>query len=140
MNEEAGEGYRLVDHTSEVTLRLQGKTFADLVVQATRAFVSLVPEDARGPVAGERRTVEIDEGDRTATLVAWLNELVFLAEVEGWLPWEPTVERIADAGIRVRSRALELREPFVLVKAATLHEAEIRDLGHFLEVEITLDV
>lgn len=133
-------GFELVDHTSEVTLRLHAPSFAGVVVQATLAFLSLVPEASRGPVEERGDDLELDASDRAATLVEWLNELVFRGEAEGWLPVEPTVEAVGDSGIRVRAKRLELSEPFVLVKAATLHGAAVRESERGLEAEVTLDI
>lgn len=138
--DERPAGFEFVDHTSEVTLRLRAPSFAELVVQATLAFLSLVPEASRGPVDERRHGFELDGSDRAATLVEWLNELVFLCEAEGWLPVDPTVEAVGDSGIRVRAKRLELSEPFVLVKAATLHGAAVRASERGVEAEVTLDI
>lgn len=140
MNDEGEPGYQLVDHTSEVTLRLRAPTFPGLVIQATRAFLALVPDEIRDEVLEGRREVDLDEADPTATLVAWLNEMVFHAEAESWIPVEPEVEEVGESGIRVRAKAMALREPFVLVKAATFHDARIREAEGLLQIEVTLDI
>lgn len=140
MNDEAEAGYQLVDHTSEVTLRLCAPTVPGLVVQATLAFLALVPDEIRSETMDGRRELEVDGGDPTATLVAWLNEMVFHAEAEAWIPVEPEVEEIGDSGIRVRAKAMALSDPFVLVKAATFHDARIREVEGLLQVDVTLDI
>ncbi len=140
MNDEAEPGYQLVDHTSEVTLRLRAPTFSELVIQAARAFLALVPDQIRGEVLDGRREVDLDEADPTATLVAWLNEMVFHDEAEAWIPVEPEVEEVGESGIRVRAKAMGLKEPFVLVKAATFHDARIREVEGLLQIEVTLDI
>lgn len=110
------------------------------MVQATEGFVSLVPERARGRRLPDAHEFHVDGGDRTATLVEWINELVYHGEAEGWLPVDPTVEEVGPSGVRIECGALELREPFVLVKAATLHGAEIRERDGRLDVDVTLDI
>lgn len=138
--DDGSAGFELVDHTSEVTLRMWAPSFAELVVQATLAFVSLVPERLRQPVAEETQDFDIDASDRVATLIEWLNELVYRAEAEAWLPVDPEVEEIGPSGIRVRARRMALSEPFVLVKAATLHGAAVRRVSGALEGRVTLDI
>ncbi|HSM60467.1 MAG TPA: archease, partial [Longimicrobiales bacterium] len=70
-----------------------------------------------------------------------LNELVYLGEVEGWLPTSLDMEtRVEGEGLRVRARGVALAEPFVLVKAATLHRATVADVEGGLEAEVTLDL
>lgn len=132
--------FEILDHTSEVTLRLRAPDFTGLIAQATAGFLSFVPEGSRGEVGEGTETFEVDAGDRAATVVEWINELVFHAEAESWLPVEPTVEEIGGSGVRVTARKLPLSKPFVLVKAATLHDAEIRDSEGSLEIEVTLDI
>lgn len=147
-------GYAWIEHTSEITLRLRGPTFATLLEEGARAFASLVPEhldgegeDDNAPV-GEWREITVEGGDSVSVLVGWLNELVYLAEVERWVPTEVAVEAAADgqqdmAGtgpVRVRARGRRLERPFVLVKAATLHGAKVGSRSGHLEAEVTLDI
>jgi SHS2 domain-containing protein len=135
-------GYEFVDHTSEVTMRLHAPSFPGLVAEATRAFAELVPTllreggDAQG---GEWREYLIEAPDRAARLVGWLNEVIYLAEADQWLPVEVAVSE-RDHGMDVRARGVTLGAPFVLVKAATLHGASVRRLPEGLEAEVTLDV
>jgi SHS2 domain-containing protein len=129
-----------LDHTSELVLRLRAASFPGLIREAAAAFASLVPERMLGPSGDKIRHLAIDAPDRAATLVEWLNELVYLAEVEAWLPTDVEVESEGEAGVRIRARGRGLREAFVLVKAATLHGAEVREGSEGLGVEVTLDV
>lgn len=140
MTDEREAGFEVLDHTSEVTLRLRAPDLPGLVTQATAGFLSFVPEESRGEAGEREERFDVDAGDRAATVVEWINELVFHAEAESWLPVEPTVEEMGGSGVRVSARKLPLSKPFVLVKAATLHDAEIRDSEGSLEVEVTLDI
>lgn len=136
-----GSSHAFVDHVSELTLRLRAPSLPALLAEASRAFLALVPEGRRGAPVDEPRVLEVTGTDRAALLVAWLNELVYLGEVEGWLPTSLDMEtRDEDEGIRVRARGVALAEPFVLVKAATLHQATVADVEGGLEAEVTLDV
>ena len=138
--DEKDGGFELVDHTSEVTLRLHAPTFAGLFVQATLGFLSLVPERCRGRRRDVWRDFELDEGDGASTLVAWVNELVFHGEAELWIPCDVELEPDGASGVRIRARVLELDEPFVKVKAATLHDAEIGSHDDGISVDVTLDI
>jgi SHS2 domain-containing protein len=132
--------HEFVDHTSEVTLRLRAPSFPSLVAEATRAFAELVPRSTLGAPRKEPRQFLVGGADRVASLVEWLNELVYLCEVPRWLPVDVEVEAEGEAGVRIQARGVELTRPFVLVKAATLHDAQIRAGLHGLEGEVTLDV
>ena len=133
-------GHEPVEHTSELTIRMEAPTFAALLEEATRAFVELVPAQLLGEIDDEWRTLTVNGVDRAASLVAWLNELVYLAEVEGWLPVEIVVVGDGRTPISVRARGRALTGPFVLVKAATLHGASVEPHGEGLQAEVTLDV
>jgi SHS2 domain-containing protein len=140
MSPVSGARHEIVDHTSEVTLRLLAPTFEALLGEAARAFGSLVPESARsgeGPAVRELRLVGTD---RAGILVEWLNEIVYLVDVDAWLPTEVDSARAADESLVIRTRGVPLLAPFVLVKAATLHRAEVRDTASGIQAEVTLDV
>jgi SHS2 domain-containing protein len=132
--------HELVDHTSEITIRLRAPTFAALLDEATRAFGELVPETARGADVPLWREFTVRALDRAGTLVEWLNEMVYLCEVDRWLPVEVQVQVDSDSGACVRARGVALDAPFVLVKAATLHRATVRDVPGGVAGEVTLDV
>jgi SHS2 domain-containing protein len=133
-------GHELVDHTSEVTMRLWAPAFPALVAEATRAFTDLVPAEVVRTEDSVRREFVVGARDRATALVEWLNEIVYLCEVERWLPLDVEVSDGEGGSMRIRARGARLEAPFVLVKAATLHRAAVRESGGRLEVEVTLDV
>ncbi|MEX2465531.1 MAG: archease [Gemmatimonadota bacterium] len=138
-------GHAFLDHTSEIVVRLHAPSFAELVEEAGRAFADLVPKHLGGQASPDVREFTLEGRDAAATLVNWMNELVFLADVERWVPCElsarvdeNTAGPVTALGIRARGRVLE--RPFVLVKAATLHGVELRPGPDGIETEVTLDV
>jgi SHS2 domain-containing protein len=133
-------GHELVDHTSEVTIRLRAPTFPTLVAEATRAFAELVPPETKRTDDGAWREFTVEAHDRAAGLVEWLNEIVYLCEVEQWLPVDAEVSGGEGDELRIRARGVRLEAPFVLVKAATLHNAKVQEAGQGFEGEVTLDV
>lgn len=132
--------HELVDHTSELTLRLRAPTFGALVSEATRAFAEFVPPAIQGPVPGDSREFRVKGPDRAAGLVEWLNEMVYLCEVEQWLPVDAELLSMENGELHIGARGAALAAPFVLVKAATLHRAVVRESASGLEAEVTLDV
>jgi SHS2 domain-containing protein len=131
--------YDFVDHTSEITVRLRASTWGGLLQEATRAFAALVPESIELAPSSDVREFEIDAPDRAAGLVEWLNELVYAAEAELWLPMEIEVHEDGET-LRVRARGATLSAPFVLVKAATLHRARVDHDDDGWTGEVTLDL
>jgi len=135
-----GASHELIDHTSEVTIRVRAPTFPGLVAEATHAFGELVPEELRGAVDERERDFTIRGLDRVAALVGWLNETAYLCEADQWLPTDLSVTEGGHGELLVRARGRGLRAPFVLVKAATLHGAFVRPSDGGVEAEVTLDV
>lgn len=132
--------YRWVEHTSEVELALEAGSEREVFAEALSALAELLcgPVDG-GAAAGEQRTVTASAGDRAALLAGWLEELVFLAESEGFV-----ATRLLDLELRPQSlEALvggRLGEPPPLVKAVTLHRLVFERRGHGYVARVVLDV
>lgn len=138
--EDESAGHELIDHTSEVTIRLRAPTFGVLVSEATRAFGEFVPPAIRSPTLDASREFRVKALDRAAGLVEWLNEMVYLCEAEQWLPVDAELLSMENGELRIRAAGVALSAPFVLVKAATLHRANVRESASGLVGEVTLDV
>jgi protein archease len=128
--------YRWVDHTAEVELAIEAATEREVLADALAALAELLGVDAG---AHEQRTVAVEAPDRPALLAAWLEELVFLAETEGFVP-----HRLDDLELGERSlRAVVsggLDEPPPLVKAVTYHRLSFESVGTGYRATVVLDV
>jgi SHS2 domain-containing protein len=128
--------YRWVDHTAEVELAIEAPTEREVLADALAALAELLGVDAGADV---RRTVAVEAPDRPALLAAWLEELVFLAESEGFVP-----HRLGDLELGERSlRAVVaggLGEPPPLVKAVTYHRLSFEPAGTGYRATVVLDV
>lgn len=115
--------HRFVEHTGEVELVLEAPTEVGVFEEALAALRELVDDTGDGTPA--RHAVAVSAGDRALLLVEWLTELVFLAEVESFVP-----DRVAAfelVGDRLRATVEGRRgRPAQLVKAVTLHSLELR--------------
>jgi SHS2 domain-containing protein len=129
--------HRFVEHVGEVELELEGSSEADLYVEAVAAFRELVDSATRHGAAFQREIV-LPDAEPSLLLVDWLNELVFLAEVEGFVP--ERVERLELVqGVRGTLTGVHGR-PRHLVKAATLHDLELSNRGEVWHARVVLDV
>jgi SHS2 domain-containing protein len=140
--------YRWVEHTSEVELALEASSERGVFADALSALAELLsgpadPEaragEGRTATAGEQRTVSVSAGDRATLLAGWLEELVFLAESEGFV-----ATRMVDLELRPESlEALvggRLGDPPPLVKAVTLHRLLFEPRGDGYVARVVLDV
>lgn len=91
----SGRSYEVLDHTADLALRVWGRDLADLLAAAIEAMLCEVFADYRRPRAatGARRVVlETGAHDAESLLVGLLNEVLYLAEVDGVVPLDPEVQ------------------------------------------------
>ena len=138
--------YRWVDHTAELELAIEAGSEREVFADALAALGELwgaSPGSGGGSPAsagsGARRKVAADAPDRGALLAGWMEELVFLAESEGFVGTE--LERLQLSADSVQATVTgRLGEPAPIVKAITYHGLVFeRSPGGYL-ARVVLDV
>jgi SHS2 domain-containing protein len=131
--------YRWVDHTAELELELEGEHEEDVYRAATEAFAELVEDEGQDAGETTRHPLTLDARDRADLLVAFLEELVYLADTEGFVP-----ERVDELVLRpdglhavVAGRHGAARP---LVKAVTYHGLRFGHEQGRWRARIVLDV
>ncbi len=131
-------GFREIEHTADWELEVWGADREALFVQAAFGMLSLLGlrlEDA----PRERRSFELEAPDLETLLVDFLNELLFLADSEGFGPDRLDLSfrngRLAVAleGAQIAKRSKE-------IKATTFSKLGIRRTERGLETRIVFDV
>ncbi len=135
-----GASSEVLEHTAEVRLRVAGPTLGALLAEAGRALAAVELGGSSPAPAGAWRTIEVRSTDRDALLVDWLNELLYLAETECWVPAEFEIETATAKALRARARGVPLDAAPARVKAATFHGLRIAETAGGLEAEVILDV
>jgi SHS2 domain-containing protein len=129
--------YRWVDHTAEVEVRIEAPTEAAVFADALAAFAELVGDGS--VTAAERREIEVEAEDHETLLAEWLNELVFLADVEQFVP-----ERVSNLELEEGRLHASVRghrgEPRPIVKAITRHGLELRPTEEGWRARVVFDV
>ncbi|MBI4199137.1 MAG: archease [Chloroflexi bacterium] len=132
------KGFELFDHTADVGIRATGRDLAEAFGNVARGMFSVIAElDAIAP--RETHQVSITAPDQEALVVDWLNELLYLFEVEGLLFSQFAVELLGDRELRATCSG----EPVAPgrhhiktgVKAATYHGLQVgRNDGWHIQV------
>jgi SHS2 domain-containing protein len=131
--------YQEIEHTADRALWVWGHELPDLFVGAARGMYSLMA-DLQGLVATAWRKVRLDALDQESLLVDWLNELLFLTELEDLLFVDCQIESLTATTLEARAGGLFGPVTKASIKAATFHElALVRDEDGWSTV-ITLDV
>jgi SHS2 domain-containing protein len=127
-------------HTSEIELHVRAGSLGDLLAEAGRALSEVQLAGADCVVGGPARPVQVSSSDRAGLLVDWLNELIFLADIDRWVAMDFSVDSITDTEIRARASGVTLEWAPSRVKAATFHCIRVEDVPGGLEADVILDV
>lgn len=135
---DARAAHRFVEHVSEVELELEAPSEQELFAEAASAFRELV--DGSG-VRREELDFEVSLGPASdeLLLVEWLDELVFLAEVEAFVPEHVASLELADGRLHAVLAGARGR-PRHLVKGTTLHDLELERTRDRWRARVVLDV
>jgi SHS2 domain-containing protein len=128
--------YRWVDHTAEVELEIDAADEREVFEEAARALAELLGIDGWGDAV---RTVSVEAGDRPALLAAWIEELAFLAESEGFVATRIVSIDVSERSVRATVAGV-LGEPPPLVKAVTYHRLAFEPNGRRYMARVVLDV
>ena len=132
--------HRWVDHTAEVQLQVGAESLAGLAVEAGRALGLFLLRGRSPKPVGEARTIGVLSVDREALLVDWLNEILFLAEVERWVAVDFEVVEASSQRLEASARGVPVDEPPALVKAATFHGLAVEESDGGFQAEVIFDV
>ena len=130
------EVYRWVEHTGEIELAIEADSEREVFADSVAALVDLLEIEGE---ATEPRVVEVTAPDRSALLAAWLEELVFLIETQGF---EPVALGELELGADTVRAVVDGRpgEPPPLIKAVTYHRLAFEPSGSGYRATVVLDV
>ena len=127
-----------IDHTADLALHIWADDLRDLFVTAARGMFSLiVPLDAIKPE--HEATIELEALDVETLLVDWLNELLYLVEVQDIAFALVEIERVSATRLRATVCGCAVPEYLNYVKAATFHNLAVVETSEGYETEIVFD-
>lgn len=135
--------YRVLEHGADVGIIAYGEDLKQVFTNAARGFLSLVVEP-RSVKESLSDGVSAEAEDEPALMVAWLNELIYLLEVERFLfrrfevlSLTPTHLAAKGYGERLDPLRHHLRR---IVKAATYHMLEVKKVGGGFRARVVFDI
>jgi SHS2 domain-containing protein len=137
------EGYEYFDVAADVGVAAWGRDLPECLRQcALGVFNLIVPTHAVQPVEG--REVAARGGSVEALLVNWLNECLYVHELEGFVVSDVARPEISAIGVH----ALLHGEPVdpsrhprgTVVKAATFHGLEVSERSGRVSARVVLDI
>jgi SHS2 domain-containing protein len=127
-------------HTSEIELHIQAGWLGDLLAEAGKALAEVQLAGADCVPGGPVRSIRVTSPDREALLVDWLNELIFLADIDRWVAMDFSIDLVDDTEVRARASGVTLEWAPSRAKAATLHGLRVENVSGGLEADVILDV
>ena len=127
-----------VDHTADLALRVWGMDLADVFATAAQGMFSLLT-DLDSIVPTRSVSLVLDSLDAEALLVDWLNELLYLNEVEGLALTDFVFEILTPTHLEARVQGGLVQEYWNYIKAATFHNLEIRPTMEGYVTELVFD-
>jgi SHS2 domain-containing protein len=136
-------GYRVTPTTADLAVEAWGRDQADVFREGGLGLFSVLCD--LETVAPRQSLACRVEGESPENLfVRWLNELIFLHEVHGFLACDIQIDRLTDSEVEGRLIGEpENRERHALgleVKAATLHRLKVAQTPDGWQAYVILDV
>ena len=134
--------FEVIDHTADIGIAAYGATLREAFANAAYALFSLM-SDLEGISDSICRLVEITAENREELLVAWLNELIYLFEVDCVLFNRFVITELNETRLRASCYGEKIdperHEIRMVVKGATYHMLKV-DEGDGVRVQVVFDV
>ena len=137
------EGWEHFDVEADVGVRAWGPTRASAFAQATLGMFALAlsPDDV---VAAETREVRAQGDSPETLLVNWLNECLYVHEIEGFAVGGAEVTALGDTTVHGLLRGEEIdrarHRVGTVVRAVPLRQARVTEPGNRCEVSVVVDL
>ena len=137
------EGFKVLDHTADIGIVAYGANIKALFANAAVGLSSLMTDlDTINEV--DQKQIELTAEDAEVLLVEWLNELIYIVEVEHIVFKRFDIEELTDNRIKSNCYGEKinpkhntlLRE----IKAATYHMLRISKSDSGYEVTVIFDI
>jgi SHS2 domain-containing protein len=136
-------GHELFDVEADVGVRAWGATAAEAFAEAALAVFSVIV-DLDGVVPRETREVRAQGDSIEALLVRWIDECLYVHEIEGFVVSRVDVDafdgRMVHGLLHGEEFDAARHRPGTIVKAATFHGIAVVTSDDGAEVRIVLDV
>ena len=121
--------FEILDHTADIGVIVYGENLGALFENAGEAFFHLITDLRKVKRRIEKR-IDIRGESLDRLMVDWLNELLYLHDVEGLLFKGFRVESVGKNGLKATAKGEPFQEGVHVikteVKAVTYHQIEVR--------------
>jgi SHS2 domain-containing protein len=137
------DGYEYFEVEADAGIRAWGGDRARAFAEAARGVFALIVDPA-GVEDRERREVRAQAASAEPLLVAWINECLYVHEIEGFAVRAVDVTVCQDTLVHgfLRGEAFDpaRHRAGTIVKAATFHRVSVKELDGWVEVSLVVDI
>ena len=133
----------IIDHPADIGVIIKTDTLAELFEESAKYMFSIIAELS----TVNKKTVKevsISDTDLPNLLINWLNELLYIFEVEDILFCNFEIENIDEKSLKAKvfGEELDLKKHTILteVKAATYHQLDVSKKENFWQAKIIFDL
>ncbi|MBN2555370.1 MAG: archease [Anaerolineales bacterium] len=128
-----------MEHTADLAIKIQAPDFQQLLDCASHALHNVLSL-AFTSSDEQEQGLKLAAPDRESLLVRWVEEQLYLIEVEGraWRTWSLDIPKPNELVAVVQTASIAPLER--QIKAVTFHNLEIHESAHGLETVLVFDV
>jgi SHS2 domain-containing protein len=137
------KGFKVLDHTADIGITAYGADIKELFINAAVGLFSLIT-DLNTIKEDIQREVELSAEDKETLLVEWLNELIYIFDVEHIVFKRFQIDELNDNrvkagcfGEKIKPGQHKLKRE---VKAATYHMLRISQSSDGYEATVIFDI
>ncbi|NQT06011.1 MAG: archease [Candidatus Omnitrophica bacterium] len=135
--------YELVEHTSDIAIKVYGESLADLFVNAAYGMFDIIA-DLEGLKPSTSVKIELEAANAEELLVSWLDELIYNFYTKYIIFSEFKIYGLNDTKVSAEAFGKHIGENRsrlkTEIKAATYHGLRIEEKNKIYEVQIIFDV
>jgi len=128
-----------VEHTADLALKVHGHSLEEMFANAACGLFSLMA-DLENLAPSVSREIHLEAPDRESLLVDWLNELLYLHEIEEEIYTRFEIEALSSTALSATVWGAKMAASKLTVKAATFHDLEIREKADGYLATVVFDV
>ena len=128
-----------VEHTADLALKVHGHSLKEVFINAACGLFGLMA-DLEGLEPTISHEISLESLDYEALLVDWLNELLYLHEVEEEIYTRFEIEALSSTALSATVWGAKTTASKLTVKAATFHDLEIMETEDGYLTTVVFDV
>lgn len=128
-----------LEHTADLALKVHGHSLKEVFINAAYGLFSMMA-DLEKVSPSISREVHLEAPDRESLLVGWLNELLYLHEVEEEVYSRFDIVTLSPTQLSAVVWGTKMTASKLTVKAATFHDLAIRETEEGYLATVVFDV